>query len=383
MHELPRNRPAVRRKWIKFIQFKQADFLAAPHHAHLCSEHFSECDFANPMEYRMGFASKPLTRCSSIQSFKILPDRLNLIRLYPCRSLGQSFSFVFGARVGHFAANPQSDVYMVKWFGRHGDAFRTIENAFFRAFITLRSQFHLHHRSQRALTEIVSKITPKLGLTCPLTWLCGYCMDWACGLISRALRMSCTHWHTRTAPTHARAHAHTHDTHARARARTHTHERTHALYTRAAARALHVRRTDTTTIYQVLIKISSPPPPPPPRTPSLPHPSPAPHLPPPPVRIVINVMCPRTKLCWPFCNTSHRDWRHLLSASSPTSDWLVTATVISSEQPRLELAPHTPTYVIVSLFNRHSTVSDAETRLGYRLVLTVMFIRINLLITSV
>ena len=36
MHELPRNRPAVRWKWIKFIQFKQADFLAAPHHAHLC-----------------------------------------------------------------------------------------------------------------------------------------------------------------------------------------------------------------------------------------------------------------------------------------------------------------------------------------------------------
>ena len=33
MHELPRIGPAVRRKWIKFIQFKRADFLAAPHHA--------------------------------------------------------------------------------------------------------------------------------------------------------------------------------------------------------------------------------------------------------------------------------------------------------------------------------------------------------------
>ena len=67
MHELPRNRAAVRWKWIKFIQFKWADFLAAPQHAHLCSEHFSECDFANPMKYRMGFASK-LTRCSSTLS---------------------------------------------------------------------------------------------------------------------------------------------------------------------------------------------------------------------------------------------------------------------------------------------------------------------------
>ena len=60
MHELPRNRPAVRQKWVKFIQFKRADFLAVLHHAHLCSEHFSECDFANPMEYCMS----KLTRCS-------------------------------------------------------------------------------------------------------------------------------------------------------------------------------------------------------------------------------------------------------------------------------------------------------------------------------
>ena len=64
MHELPCNWPAVRWKWIKFIQFKQADFLAAPHHAHLCSRHFSECDFANPMEYHMS----KLTRCSSTLS---------------------------------------------------------------------------------------------------------------------------------------------------------------------------------------------------------------------------------------------------------------------------------------------------------------------------
>ena len=88
-------------------QFQRADFLAAPHHAHLCSEHFSECNFANPMEYRMGFALK-LIPCSG--TLKILPDRLKLIQLYPCESLGQSISFIFGARVGHFAATPQSDV---------------------------------------------------------------------------------------------------------------------------------------------------------------------------------------------------------------------------------------------------------------------------------
>ena len=164
MHQLPRNRPAVRRKWIKFIQFKRADFLAAPHHAHLCSEHFSECDFANPMEYRMGFASE-LTRCSD-NLIKILPDRLKLIRLYPCGSLGQSISFVFGARVGHFAATPQCDVLGIwsRALGVMATPSVRQKMPFIRAFITLRSQFHRHHRSQQALTEIVSKITPNLGL---------------------------------------------------------------------------------------------------------------------------------------------------------------------------------------------------------------------------
>ena len=66
----------------------------------------------------------------------------------------------------HFAATPQSDVVCIcaRDFRRRGDAFGTTENACFRAFINLRSQFHLHHCSQRTLTEIVSKITPNLGL---------------------------------------------------------------------------------------------------------------------------------------------------------------------------------------------------------------------------
>ena len=66
----------------------------------------------------------------------------------------------------HFAATPHSDVVCIcaHDFQRRGDAFGTTENAGFRAFINLRSQFHLHHCSQRTLTEIVSKITPNLGL---------------------------------------------------------------------------------------------------------------------------------------------------------------------------------------------------------------------------
>ena len=99
-------------------------------------------------------------------SFKILPDRLKLIRLYPCGSLGQSISFIFGAQVGLFAATPQSDVVGI-WSSDLGVMAMLLvrqKMPFFHAFITLRSQFHLHHRSQRALTEIMSKITPNLGL---------------------------------------------------------------------------------------------------------------------------------------------------------------------------------------------------------------------------
>ena len=56
--------------------------------------------------------------------------------------------------------------HMVTWFGRHGRRFWYDRKClFFCAFVTLRSQFHLHHHFQQVLTEIVSKITPNLGLT--------------------------------------------------------------------------------------------------------------------------------------------------------------------------------------------------------------------------
>ena len=125
MHELPRNWAAVRRKWIKFIQFKRADFLAAPHHAHLCSEHFSECDFANPMEYRMGFASK-LTQCSSTLS------KSRLIWLYPCWVSLAKYQFRLRSSSWPFCSGSPEwrSRHMVMWFGCHGDAFGMTENAF-------------------------------------------------------------------------------------------------------------------------------------------------------------------------------------------------------------------------------------------------------------
>ena len=81
-------------------------------------------------------------------------------------SLRQSISFIFGAQVGHFAVTPQSDVVGI--WSRDLGVMATLsiwqKMPFFHAFITLRSPFRLHDHSQWALTEIVSKITPNLGL---------------------------------------------------------------------------------------------------------------------------------------------------------------------------------------------------------------------------
>ena len=86
--------------------------------------------------------------------------------LHPWRFKLEFFPISYPVATSHFAATTQSDVVRIcaHDFQCHGDAFGRTENACFRAFITLRLQFHLHHCSQRTLTEIVSKITPNLGI---------------------------------------------------------------------------------------------------------------------------------------------------------------------------------------------------------------------------
>ena len=60
MHEFLQNWSGVRRNWVKFAQFKRANFeCCASVTPNSCSEHFTEWDFINFMvEYQMGFASK-------------------------------------------------------------------------------------------------------------------------------------------------------------------------------------------------------------------------------------------------------------------------------------------------------------------------------------
>ena len=57
MHEFPRNRPAENGS--NLYNSNELTSVLRLTHAHLCSEHFAECDFVNVMaEYQMGFASK-------------------------------------------------------------------------------------------------------------------------------------------------------------------------------------------------------------------------------------------------------------------------------------------------------------------------------------
>ena len=140
-------------------------------------------------------------------SFKILPDRLKLIQLYPCGSLRKSVSFIFGARVGHFEATPQND--LVGIWSRDLGVMVTLsvrqKMHFFRAFITLRSQFHLHYRSQRALMEIVSKITPNLGVNANPSFFMNNLRQLKHNYSSFTHRHKCTYAHM-----HACTHTHTH-----------------------------------------------------------------------------------------------------------------------------------------------------------------------------
>ena len=65
-------------------------------------------------------------------SFKIQPDRLKLIRLYPCWFSLAKYQFRLRSSSWPFCSNSPEwrSRHIVTWFGRHGDAFGTTENAF-------------------------------------------------------------------------------------------------------------------------------------------------------------------------------------------------------------------------------------------------------------
>ena len=127
MHELPPNWPAVRRKWIKFIQFKQVTFLLhritpicvvstsvsaisqTPWNTACRSWHDVPVLFQNPAWQVQTDTAVSLWVSQAKYQFRL-----------------QSLSWPFCSDSPEWRSR-----HMVMWFGRHADAFSTTENAFF------------------------------------------------------------------------------------------------------------------------------------------------------------------------------------------------------------------------------------------------------------
>ena len=88
------------------------------------------------------------------------------LELHPWRFELDFFQVGYLVVTSHFAAIPPSDVVCrhAHDFQCQGDAFGMTENTRFRAFITFRSQFHLHHCSQLNGSR-VKKSPPTLDLS--------------------------------------------------------------------------------------------------------------------------------------------------------------------------------------------------------------------------
>ena len=127
MHELPRNQPTVRRKWIKFIQFKRADFLAVPITPVCVASTSVSAISQTPWS----------TACWSWHDVPVLfqnpawqAQTDTAVSLWVSRA---KYQFCLRSSSWPFCSDSPEwhSRHMVTWFGRHGNAFGTTENASF------------------------------------------------------------------------------------------------------------------------------------------------------------------------------------------------------------------------------------------------------------
>ena len=161
MHELPRNRPAARWKWIRFIQFKRADFLAAPHHVTpICVASTSASAISQ-------------TPCGLLRSWHDVPVLFQnpawqaqtdtAVSLWVSRAKYQfrlrSSSWPFCSESPEWRSRHYGHVIWASWRRFRYDRKRLF-SCIYNPQITVLpiSSF------SASLTEIVSKITPNLGL---------------------------------------------------------------------------------------------------------------------------------------------------------------------------------------------------------------------------
>ena len=129
MHELPRNRPAVRRNWIKFIQFKRAFLLRRIMPICVVSTSVSEIS-QTPWNTAWGLLRSQHDVLVLFQNPARQAQTDTALSLWVSRAKYQfrlrSLSWPFCSDSPEWCSR-----HMVTWFGRHGDAFGMTENAFF------------------------------------------------------------------------------------------------------------------------------------------------------------------------------------------------------------------------------------------------------------
>ena len=127
MHELLPNRPAVRRKWIKFIQFKWADFLL--HHIMpICVVSTSVSAILQTPWNTTCRSWHDVLVLFQNHAWQVQTDMA--VFLWVSRAMYQFH--LWSSRWPFCSDFPEwRSRHMVTWFGRHGNAFSMTENALF------------------------------------------------------------------------------------------------------------------------------------------------------------------------------------------------------------------------------------------------------------
>ena len=129
MHELPHNQPAVRRKWIKFIQFKRAFLLRCIMPICVASTSVSAIS-QTPWNTAWGLLWSWHDVLVIFQNPACQAQTDTAVSLWVSRA---KYQFCLWSSSWPFCSNSPEwrSRHMVTWFGRHGDAFGMTENAFF------------------------------------------------------------------------------------------------------------------------------------------------------------------------------------------------------------------------------------------------------------
>ena len=159
MYELPRNRPAVRWKWINLYNSNELTFLLHRITPICVASTSVSVILQTPWNTACGLLWSWHDVLVLFQNPAWQAQTDTAVSLWVSWA---KYQFHLWSSSWPFCSDSpeRCSRHVVMWFGRHGDAFGTTENAIFHAFITASPTSSF----SATLTEIVSKITPNLGL---------------------------------------------------------------------------------------------------------------------------------------------------------------------------------------------------------------------------